>query len=354
MWYELSTFWRRATRMPFAPAQTCEEALVAPTYVAPLAFGWIVGAFVWRWVGEALWPTSTLGPAHVFAAFAACLVPGLLQITSVHFFARLLGGKGSWLAFAALGNYMLAPALVVGVPALAVFALWVRVTGPVPFSLAGFFLYLACVFAFMLTGLVIYRHVLGAVYGLGGRRAWSVAIVSMVFWSAVSAAVEGHFVPGHLVSAANRRAMGLSTPPLAFSSDREAARFQLTERANRRALAVRRVARGDVVIVEARGGASFVVRVLGLPGEDAGTENGRLIVNGTEQEEPWHLSGDLTITPRRLGPDEFFVWTDDRSSNLVLDSHHRLGGFVNRASLSGPPLLVDEVLPRALFGDAGR
>jgi hypothetical protein len=71
---------------------------------------------------------------------------------------------------------------------------------------------------------------------------------------------------------------------------------------------------------------------------------------GQRSGEPWPRSGDLTLAPRRLGREEIFVWTDDRSADLVIDPHHQPGGTVGRASLLGPPLRTDDLVSRVLFG----
>lgn len=76
-------------------------------------------------------------------------------------------------------------------------------------------------------------------------------------------------------------------------------------------------ARGDVVAVRFRNTGRSVLlmkRVVGLPGEWIGFQNGSVTVNGEVLDEPyvkWHSHWNLP--PRQCGPDEYFVVGDNRS-----------------------------------------
>ena len=75
--------------------------------------------------------------------------------------------------------------------------------------------------------------------------------------------------------------------------------------------------RGDIVAVKMRdsGRSVFLLkRVVGLPGESIGFENGRLTVDGLSRDEDYLADeSDWNREPVLCEPDEFFVVGDNRS-----------------------------------------
>ena len=72
--------------------------------------------------------------------------------------------------------------------------------------------------------------------------------------------------------------------------------------------------RGDVVVLPHPTAPDFLIvkRVIGLPGESARVDHGRVVVNGHVLAEPWAqgaVSGDHEWT---LGPSEIVVLSDNR------------------------------------------
>lgn len=84
--------------------------------------------------------------------------------------------------------------------------------------------------------------------------------------------------------------------------------------------------RGDVVGVRLREHSHSVLwmkRVVGLPGEAIGFENGCVTVNGVRIDEPYvQFRSDWNRDPVVCGPDEYFVVGDNRSMPM---EGHRFG-----------------------------
>lgn len=84
--------------------------------------------------------------------------------------------------------------------------------------------------------------------------------------------------------------------------------------------------RGDVVAVRLRdsGRSVFLLkRIVGLPGETIGFENGQLIVDGVAREEPYlALESDWNRKAVSCAADEYFIVGDNRSMPI---SQHLFG-----------------------------
>lgn len=91
--------------------------------------------------------------------------------------------------------------------------------------------------------------------------------------------------------------------------------------------------RGEVVVISMTGRhALYFKRVLGLPGETVAFANGRLLINGREEAEPYLTDrGDWNLPEVKVGPDEFFVAGDNRS--VPIETHAL--GLVHRSKIVG-------------------
>lgn len=83
--------------------------------------------------------------------------------------------------------------------------------------------------------------------------------------------------------------------------------------------------RGDVVVFHNPDDPDhdFIKRVIGLPGETITIQSGRVYVNGERLEEPYiqnFCRGTVCDDTWEIGPDEYFVLGDNRSSSR--DSHN--------------------------------
>jgi signal peptidase I len=76
--------------------------------------------------------------------------------------------------------------------------------------------------------------------------------------------------------------------------------------------------RGDVVSIRMSGEhVMYLKRIVGLPGETVAFENGHLLINGKEMEEPYmksHLAAP-DLEPVTLGRDEYYVIGDNRMNS---------------------------------------
>ena len=96
------------------------------------------------------------------------------------------------------------------------------------------------------------------------------------------------------------------------------------------------IERGDMVVFwyPLDRSKSYIKRVIGLPGESVEIENGQVYVNNRPLQEPY-LTPDYrdnsSMVRRKLGPDEFFVLGDHRSSS----NDSRVWGAVDRKLIFG-------------------
>jgi len=93
--------------------------------------------------------------------------------------------------------------------------------------------------------------------------------------------------------------------------------------------------RGDVIAMYWPGETEkrFIKRIVGLPGETVGIENGKVLINNQVLREPYLESSVKTLgdTTRVLQSDEYFVLGDNRS----VSSDSRAWGPVPRSFVLG-------------------
>jgi hypothetical protein len=316
--------------------------------------GWMLNLFVsaisTRWIGEALWPGWNSMAGTIAVALVAAIPFVLIETFALHIAGRLLGNKGRWDVLVALSGYAAVPfftlVLILGGAA----AIYTRAFGSNRIHLAFILLALLALLVVVITGLVIGRHGLGANYGLSGRQAWLLTILGALVFSFGETALRRPFVEKKPIPVADLEAMPqMPAPPLITTGG--AARHLAFEYAVNlqyyRRLPVRR---GDIVIFRSRDGHSHLGRILGLPGERAGLQNGRLIINGAPWIEPWKTEGDLSIQSRLIGSDEYFIYPDKRRTDT--ESHARFPEIAERNQILGPVLQMDIALLRLAFDHA--
>lgn len=98
------------------------------------------------------------------------------------------------------------------------------------------------------------------------------------------------------------------------------------------------VKRGDVVVFEAPIGrkVDFIKRIIGLPGDDLTVKDGTVTVNGQKLSEPYISSPTQGEEQRTLGPDEYFVFGDNRGAS----SDSRVFGPIKKSAVRGRVFLV--------------
>ncbi len=80
----------------------------------------------------------------------------------------------------------------------------------------------------------------------------------------------------------------------------------------------------------------YLKRIVGLPGETVGFENGHVVVNGNVLDEPYEkTSCDWNVPPVQLGPDEYYVVGDNR----VMPAENHVFGKTTRDRILGKVLL---------------
>ena len=92
--------------------------------------------------------------------------------------------------------------------------------------------------------------------------------------------------------------------------------------------------RGDIVVFRfpAQPDKDFIKRIIGVPGDTIEIRNGRVILNGTPQDEPYISREPSYDTPRTVvPPGNYFVLGDNRPNSS--DSH--VWGFVPADNLIG-------------------
>jgi signal peptidase I len=94
--------------------------------------------------------------------------------------------------------------------------------------------------------------------------------------------------------------------------------------------------RGDMVVFwyPLDRSKSYIKRIIGLPGETVEIDNGQVYVNNRPLDEPY-LPADYrdvsSMVPRKLGPEEYFVLGDHRSSS----NDSRVWGAVDKDLIFG-------------------
>jgi signal peptidase I len=101
------------------------------------------------------------------------------------------------------------------------------------------------------------------------------------------------------------------------------------------------IQRGDIVVFwyPLDPSKSYIKRVVGLPGEWVGIEDGRVLVNGKPLAEPYVPPGYLdrqSYPPIHVEQDHFYVLGDHRSSS----NDSRVWGTVDRRYIYGKAVFV--------------
>ena len=102
-----------------------------------------------------------------------------------------------------------------------------------------------------------------------------------------------------------------------------------------------KIDRGDTVVFWFPGdpSKSYIKRVIGMPGDRVEVRDGSVIVNGTALEEdyvPQEYRDQSEMRPTTVGPDEYFVLGDHRSSS----NDSRTWGMVPRRYIYGKAVFI--------------
>jgi signal peptidase I len=94
--------------------------------------------------------------------------------------------------------------------------------------------------------------------------------------------------------------------------------------------------RGDVVVIRFTGQRiTLLKRVVALENEEVGFRNGKLLIDGREQDEPYlRYPCDWTLAARRVEPNSVYVVGDNRSGPM----QNHLFGQTSLARILGGPL----------------
>ncbi len=93
--------------------------------------------------------------------------------------------------------------------------------------------------------------------------------------------------------------------------------------------------RGDVVGIRLAGRRVMLLkRIIGMPGEKLGFEEGKLLIDGYLFTEPGMPQYNWTMPEVEIGPDEYFVAGDNRRMPI---ENHRMGR-VSKSRITGKTL----------------
>ena len=95
-------------------------------------------------------------------------------------------------------------------------------------------------------------------------------------------------------------------------------------------------ARGDIVVIRFAGQrVTLLKRLVALENEEVEFRNGKLLINGKEQDEPYlRYPCDWSLPARRVEPDSVYVVGDNRS--IPIQNH--VFGQTSLARILGGPL----------------
>lgn len=95
--------------------------------------------------------------------------------------------------------------------------------------------------------------------------------------------------------------------------------------------------RGDIIVFMRDGRRDYIKRVVGLPGETIEIRQGQVFINGQPLEEPYvKEAGSYSMSPRTIGPNEYFVLGDNRNNSS--DSHN--WGSVPLSAIDGKAWII--------------
>jgi signal peptidase I len=102
-----------------------------------------------------------------------------------------------------------------------------------------------------------------------------------------------------------------------------------------------KIDRGDTVVFWFPGdpSKSYIKRVIGMPGDRVEVRDGSVVVNGNRLEEdyvPQEYRDQSEMRPTTIGPDEYFVLGDHRSSS----NDSRTWGMVPRRYIYGKAVFI--------------
>jgi signal peptidase I len=332
--------------------------MLAPAY---LAFSFLGGIYFDR---EPFPGYSLLVPA------LAAILSTFLKTYFIHFFARLLEGRGRY--FSATGNYRNQVVLIgyAGIPELMCLVLASCVFLLMPdemgyllrhLRVATMSVLISLGIAFFLWNLILVVLALRNVYPMHDMKILLAVIVGSVLLG-ISARILTNPVArpadvdvSYVLPIVNER-MGrlFATDPsteeqkpsrLDFHADqlayrwKQPRRFDLVFFTPSKPVRVKDGTQGGIIVgkagvSEAHRDDKALVRVLGLPGETLEIKQGQLVINGQAWAEPY-ITGDwrsnASISSRSLGPSEYFVLPENRH---LLDSGY-LDFVINRSRISG-------------------
>jgi hypothetical protein len=332
-------FVHRCVRIMIAPGQEAEQIVLNRCLLGGWILNWLVSAIGMRWAGEVLRPGWSSFAWIIALALVAAVPLVLVESLILHLAGTWAGNRGRWDNLVALCGYANVPSVVLILILSSAIPISMRVFGVNRFHLAFMLL---CVLAFIvaaITGLVILRHSLTANYGLNARRAWLIAILGFLVITPMESALRMPFIKKMPISIANLLAMPQMPTPPVITAGGTAKHLNFEYAINLqyyRKLAIRR---GDVVVFRGRDEHYRMGRILGLPGEQAGLQDGKLVINGAKWTEPWQASGSLILPPEKLSPGEYFISTDERSTSPA--SNAQFQAVVDKDQILGPVLQTD-------------
>jgi hypothetical protein len=347
----LLLFLHRCRRIAITPGQETEQIVLNRFRLGGWILHWLATSVSTYWVGEAFWPGLNSVPGILAIALAAAFPLMLVEAFVLHLAGRLLGHGGRWDVLIALCGYAAVPGAVLAIVFVGAIIGYTHTFGPIRFPLAFIFLFILALIVAVITGLVILRHGLGANYRLSARRAWILAILGSLLLSMGESMLRAPYITKGAVPIANILAMPQIPAPPAITAGGATGRLAFEYAANLRYYRKFDIRRGDIVILDINGHYRMG-RILGLPGEQAGLQDGHLLVNGSRMAEPWQTVGELSIQSKQLGTDEYFIYTDERKQDP--DSGLRFPAAVKRDRILGPALKMNIALLRWIFGQSAR